>query len=347
MRPQLPKTFHPAATEPEKATIVEVKEGSESTNIDIVMTRPFTSFTVSGRVVDGETGKPLAKIQFGIFRVNEQTSYSVQGGTPSNAAGEFRFSNLMPGNYSVYVVPGNNVRSELVSFEVIDRDIKDLLIKTTKGASLSGVVVVEGGEGKALPPGLGNTMVFARFEESEPGFHLTPRNIGPDGTFTISGLPGGKARFQLFQVMRQPDAPVYDIVRVERNGMLQPDGVDLKEGEDLAGLRLVVKAMNGKIRGVVKGENGEAAFQWVSLSFVRVEDDPMKSGATSLSSDQIDSRGRFLIDGLAPGNYVISVQAMLTDGRQLGAKQQVTVTDNTVTEVTLTLKADDPNPCQE
>ena len=33
-----------------------------------------------------------------------------------------------------------------VTFEVVDRNLTDLLIKTTKGSSLSGVVVLEGNE---------------------------------------------------------------------------------------------------------------------------------------------------------------------------------------------------------
>ena len=100
---------------------------------------------MSGRIIDGETGKPLPNITYGITQHYDGGSSSTSGAR-SNADGEFTFENLLPGKYSVYVEPEPNseIRANPVPFEVTDHDITGLVIKTVKGATLSGVVVIEG-----------------------------------------------------------------------------------------------------------------------------------------------------------------------------------------------------------
>jgi len=347
LRPLYKQTFHPSVIDFEKATIIEVKEGDEYSNIDILVSRPATTFKISGRVVDGETGKPIAKISFGIERKSDQGSYSTEGGTMTNSAGEFKLDNLVPGTYSIYLLPHSTARAEPLPFVVVDQDVKDLLIKTSKGASVSGVIVLEGSEDKAFRPRHREMLIYARLSQYVPGFHLSPQPVTPDGTFRIGGLPSGKVHFEVFEATRQAGAPRYGIVRVERNGEQQPDGIDLKDGEDVSGLRLVFREQSGKIQGLVKVEKGDLNFAYVSLSIVKVEDDPMtKTAGRSMTSDHIDSRGHFVIDGLLPGTYEVQVMALQVGAKnRLNAKQQVTVTNNTVTEVTLTL-SDKPEPDQ-
>src|SRR6185295_16302689 len=52
----LRQTFYPSVTDPEKATILEVTESSEIKDIDIVTSAATSTFKITGRVVDGETG---------------------------------------------------------------------------------------------------------------------------------------------------------------------------------------------------------------------------------------------------------------------------------------------------
>ena len=63
------QVFHPDATEPAKATVIEVSEGSEAANVDIVLGRALQTFSVTGRVVDGEKGLPVPNLRFGVQRV--------------------------------------------------------------------------------------------------------------------------------------------------------------------------------------------------------------------------------------------------------------------------------------
>lgn len=161
------------------------------------------------------------------------------------------------------------------------------------------------------------------------------------GSFRISGLGQGFARFQFHS--REPnDQRQLALLRVERDGVAQPQGVSVKDGEQVSGLRLVVKYLTGAIHGQVKIEGDEPVPNsrisvWINLM------DPLGQGpifSTSGQSPQLDSRKRFVVESLAAGTYEVNV-AVFEPGRQDTMKiykQEVTVTDNAVSEVTITIK---------
>ena len=58
------------------------------------------------------------------------------------------------------------------------------------------------------------------------------------------------------------------------------------------------------------------------------------------SSPQLDSRKRFVVEGLAAGTYEVNVGVFEPNRQDSNRvlKQQVTVSDNAVSEVTITIK---------
>lgn len=337
-------TFYPSVTDVEKGTAIEVKEGSEATNIDIVVGRPVSSYKVSGRIVDAETGKPLVNINYGVYqgRGDHSGGSSVVGRNFTNANGEFTLENVRPGKYVVFIAPNDSdLRGDSVPFEVVDRDVNDLVINAGKGASLSGVVVFEGsGESTNAikPDGL---FINAWVENVDRYYGVSDHRIGADGSFRFGGLQKGHVRFSLTSRTRNDRKPI-DIVRVERDGVAQTSGLTVKDGEQVTGLRLVVKYLTGVIRGEIKVEDDES-LPSSRLSIWLTPLDPNRTWYQSpgTPSPQLDSRKRFLMEGLSAGTYEIVV-AVFEQGRYDTSritKQQVTVTDNTVSEVTITIKS--------
>ncbi|HTH19951.1 MAG TPA: hypothetical protein VL912_07715, partial [Candidatus Udaeobacter sp.] len=131
-----------------------------------------------------------------------------------------------------------------------------VLIKTAAGASLSGTVLLEGtpdrNTGKAAP---GWLSVHLRNEAL--GFTSSQSTeIKRDGSFRIGGLPAGTVIFSVGSWSSTGDARPIPISRVERDGVVQPNGLQVQSGEHLTGIRVVAAYASGSIRGVVKVEPG-------------------------------------------------------------------------------------------
>ena len=339
------QTFYPSVTDVEKATLIEITEGGEISNIDIVMGRPLTTFRVTGRIVDGETGKPLPNVMYAIGQKSSDGSQQITfGGKLANARGEFKLENLLPGKYSVFVENdrNSNFRGNSVPFEVVDRDISDLVIKLSKGSTLSGVVVLEGAEEKALPTTLSGLYIRAWLPNSESNFAgNSAAPVKPDGSFTIGGLRSGITRIDV-DPMPLSGSKYLAVVRVERDGIAQPGGINVKEGEQVTDVRVVIKYLTGTIRGQVKIEGSEPPPASRISVWLRPVDDARTGYLVMMhdASTDVDSRGRFIFDGLAAGTYDVNV-TVFDPGQPYSnqtSKQQVIVTDNTVSEVTVTLK---------
>src|SRR5436190_2078357 len=150
-RPPFPVTYYPDELDVKKAAAVDVDEGTEASNIDIKVGPPARTFTVTGRVVESEDGKPVPKVWISLSRIvvsdaNHTSSYSEGAESITDSQGEFRLQNVAPGKYEVSIYAGDGsdfLPQGPVQFEVADADVTDLAVKLTRGALISGVVVVE------------------------------------------------------------------------------------------------------------------------------------------------------------------------------------------------------------
>src|SRR5262249_11845583 len=151
-----------------------------------------------------------------------------------------------------------------------------------------------------------------------------------------TGLAAGRMMFQL-----QPREP-FRIIRVERDGMVYPQGVEIKEHEQITNLRVVVGHANGAISGVItKPTDLELPANSRLRVVVRRTDDVAPCSYTA--PVDADVRGRFRIDGLVPGTYEITGSVFMTvppveRPRISPARQTVVVTSGAVTDVTITLQ---------
>ena len=328
------QTFYPSVNDPSKATVIEVGEGSEVTNVDITLRRVQSGFTVTARVVDAETGQPIADARCGLEKFRENGSFA-QSGMPTNGLGEVRLEHVAPGKYALFVepTPPRVAYAEPLRFEVVDQDVKDLVLKVSSGSSIAGTIVFEGLDEKAARTKLADVMLFVHSMNPE-GNHMSGGSapqamINADGSFTASGLRSGTLYFSLWSPRKGPTGE-YEVTRVERDGVVQPN-IQIKAREQIKGVRLIVRSRSGRIRGILKIENGKLPTSRVYVSAKRVGEENFEVGI------QVDDRGRFVSDGLAAGVYEVRVIAYVDGARPLQTKQQVVVNDNQVTEITLTL----------
>ena len=243
------RTFHPAATDALQATIIEVTEGSEATNVNITLPDAIVHYSAHGRIIDGDTDQPIANVTYGVRKyITEGLIHGLTTGAVSNKDGEFKLENLSPGKYAVFVEvpPGSDWRAEYVRFEVTDQDVTGLIVRTSKGASASGVIVLEGTDDKTIYEKLRNAHVYAHVStQNSARTSLQSSTISQDGSFRIGGLQAGTVNFGIGMQR-------FHIVRVEGAGLAQTQGIELKDREHIAGLRLIVNYANGRDPGGCK-----------------------------------------------------------------------------------------------
>jgi hypothetical protein len=246
---------------------------------------------------------------------------------------------MIPGRYAAFVWTDVETGgySDPVMFEIAEGDVSGLELKMRRGASISGIAVVEGATDRSVLAKLSQLRLSANPSQptdavSVPIFAGT--TINPDGSFRITGLRPGKNRLNLYSY---PPIPGFTLARVEREGIASRE-IEVAPGAQITGLRVVIEYGTGIVRGIVKLENGTLPEGLRMNIMARRTDEtngPMSRGS------QVDARGHYLIEGLATGEYEISLYAYLvtTSSRPRGfppIKQNVTVTSGVATEVNLT-----------
>jgi hypothetical protein len=263
----------------------------------------------------------------------------------TNSQGDFVAEGLIPGKYGVYLFPnqGSGMRVDSTTFDIIDQDLSGLTFKLMQGASLSGVVVFE----------TDNKAALAKLSELQlRTFVVNPTGgggmgssatspIAPDGSFLLSGLPGGTAQIMIGAIGNPFPPKGFNIARIERDGVASGRGVEIKDGEQVTGLRVVVAYGNATLRGVVTFENGELPPG--GRIFVRLA----KPGEnlSNMRPPQVDARGHFLVEGLAAGAYEVHVSVSAVQGMQVrNVKRDVSVQDGVTTDITIVV---DMTPLQK
>jgi hypothetical protein len=324
------------------SSVLRFREKNEGAQLNVQGGQSTGTYGSGGRVIDAVTGQPLA----GIHLVYGQPANDTNNGgfvsfaiAQSNTLGEFRLEHLKPGHYALYIlssVDHSDLYSDVVYFDVVDGDVVNLEVQARHGSKLSGFVVPAGVTGPAALAGLSSVKVVAAVP-SIGNLRLGIANvtaIGPDGSFQFTGLRPGKAFIDL--KADNETLTGLSILRIEQNGVEQKQGIEIKPGEDILNLRILIADGTGVIRGQVRVEGGI-----------------LPAGARMLASisnqlrfangyAQVDEDGRFVISGLAAGDYEITLNTYHPPPRQATRllptlKQTVKVTDANESVVVFTI----------
>ncbi|MCI0663230.1 MAG: carboxypeptidase-like regulatory domain-containing protein, partial [Acidobacteria bacterium] len=261
-----PRTYHPDATEEKLAKAIEIKEGDEVTDADIRLASPVKTYEASGRVIDAETGKPLQLASLQCNAISEDNNRPIMFSTSAqtDSLGNFRVVGLPSSRYviSLNISPLDNYSSEESYFEINDDNVSGLEVKAIRAASISGSVVLEGGSNLSDSIDPQRDALGASISPMEAGGNSNPArssNIGlfapikNDGTFQLTGLPPGSVGFRFWG--RGPNSP--RIRRVERDGVEVKSRIEIRPGEKITNVRIVLVLANSTIVGQVKFIGGQ------------------------------------------------------------------------------------------
>lgn len=306
------RTFYPEVVEESQAKIIEVTSGGEVESIDIklVAASRGKTFAATGRVIEAETGKPVPGVMIGYGVTKEGSGSFGFGNSATNSAGEFRLEGLTPNTYNTFVIgleASENYASQ-VNFEITGSDVSGLEIKMNRGASISGVAVIEGSADPKLREKLTKVRISAQnIGGDDPlgvqiDFGGGAGQIAANGTFKLGGVKPGKVRLSAMTFMAEKG---FSLLRVEHNGT-EVKELQVSAGERLTGLRLVFAYGTASIAGRVEVRGGNLPAG--TRLFVRARregaaDDPFGGGLPV----QVDARGQFLIEGLTAGTYRLTL----------------------------------------
>lgn len=300
-------------------------------------------YSASGRVIDAVTAQPIAGAHFVYGRPANNRN---NGGFVSyhigqtDTAGEFNLPHLKPGHYVLYVsssLDRSDLYSDVLNFDVVNADVANLEVQAQHGSKLSGFVI---------PAGVTNAATLARLSTvkivaSVPSLGdlrvgiSSVTTIAPDGSFQFAGLRPGKAFINLKADNENLNG--LSILRLERNTGELKQGMEIKPGEDIYDVRLIIADGTGVIRGQVRVLGGTL---------------PAGARMSAAISNQlrfangyaeVDADGRFVISGLAAGTYNVALITYNPPPRQSvqllpPMNQTVIVTDANESSVIFTLR---------
>jgi hypothetical protein len=237
-------------------------------------------------------------------------------GTGSSSRGRISAS----GEFSIHPEPGEHVLIAQgatggvagLRVSVADADVTGLRLVLAKGGRLSGRVVFEGTssplasdvELEAWSADFDSRLITTMPGSASP---LNSVKANRDGTFEIPNLFGARE----IRVRTTPPGWVVKSITVEGRNIADTP-IDFDGGSELAGVRIVLTDRGAQLTGVVTdGERRDVK----DYSVVVLADDPTRMRRPSRVAQWVrpDQTGRFTVDGLAPGVYLIAAVDQVTD----------------------------------
>jgi hypothetical protein len=309
------RVYYLKATSESEAKVIEVSEGSEATNVDITVSDPIDTHNVYGRVVDADTGQPVDGVKVVVDVVSGDGLHDGDRGMDelqSGPNGAFRFFGLAPGKYAIF----NRSRfndgfiGKPIIFDISAGDVNGVELKVRRSSgAISGIVVIEGTNDPNVLAKLSQINLYASVHPADPklgaGVEMSPVKVNADGSFRFSGLPAGKTWIH----HSHQDYGDLTMARIELNGALIGGGIEIAAGEQVTGVRVVLLHGALTLRGEMKVTGGTLPAG-CRFSIYALGTD--QNYEFSRSAD-IDDRGQFAIEKLAPGEYEIRVAPRCVD----------------------------------
>ncbi len=268
------KTYYPEGETSKDAKTLELIPGQEQPDINISLPERRL-YGISGRIAKKGSGDPLANFRIVFNKLSDRDAQVAEGfagvSTDSNKAGEWKLTNLPPGKYRITISQGYSYDSDRQKdaakktekypnmskeIEISDKNLADLNFEVPAEAAINGTIIVEGGG--FVPPGVRLYALFDRAAgEGFTGFDYEQfQPTSPSGakemTFRIGKLSGGNYRLVSFENQKYY---LKSVTLGSRDLLNSP--LEVREGEELQGVRVVLAANMGTIKGKVAGYDGK------------------------------------------------------------------------------------------
>jgi hypothetical protein len=346
-------TYFPGTINTAEAQRITIAAGQDAPNTDFAMV-PARLARIAGFVINS-AGKPVEGTIVEAVSRSGEAAFSPESGSSSATGrnGAFILAGIPPGDYLLRSQPlqitttgagdmmtftarvGGESEIGSVAVTVAGENLSNVVIATSKGATLIGQVTFDGG---AKPGSLTGLQISARpASMGAPGMGFPDNSgmIAADGSFALRNLSGTR----LIRVEGLPKG--WMLKSVLANGVDVTDtGIDFKGGEAQAGIDVVLTSKVTGITGSVKGPSGAPISDYTVIVF---SDDPQRwtlPNTRYVVSAHPNEDGRFEISGVPEGGYYAAATDALPadDGTALDPdvldRLKIAATKVTATEAT-------------
>jgi protocatechuate 3,4-dioxygenase beta subunit len=323
-------TYFPGTSNLADARRVVVGVGEAATAVDFQLIPGRTS-TVAGTAVDS-LGRPLINRNIALVQtlVGPAFGMLVTGGSATSAAdGSFTIDSVPPGEYKLQAqttretqtVQGTVLEVATVPITLDGADVTNLSLTTSMGWMASGRLTAETGGPPDAPRdrfGLVARLIdsaAAPFGGAPPpppppggsGVIADSGRVKEDWTFAVTPIFGA-ARLRV----SVPDG--WGVKAILQNGRdISDDVLEMKSGEELAGLQVIVTDRVTTVSGQLVDDKGAAQSNGTVIVFA----DPAEKWSEDsrwVRAVRPDQQGRYQIKGLPPGDYLAIALDYVEDG---------------------------------
>ena len=283
-----PPIFYPSTSDMPQAQKMMVNPGDEL-HADFALV-PMQAVSIQGRVVNGLTNRPITKPNVAAYW-GENTAVMARTAELAEQENGFEIRGIGPGTYTLRTTfsdDGENFTDER-TVEVTSQGIKNLVIAGLPDFEVTGHVRLENARLPAWYP----SVEFASVGPKVGSIFRVGTNRG-DLQFNGKLHPGDHYKVNV------PNLPQdFYLKSVKVSGREVPN-TDLVIGGRRAELDLLVSPAGGHIEGMALNDRKEP----VSGSYLLlVPDFSDKINVDAIRTMRADSKGKFVLRGLAPGLY--------------------------------------------
>ena len=292
-----PRTYYPGTARADQARYVQV-EKNRTRSVEFSLSLASLN-RLSGAVVNSRGETP------------EMTGVMLRhaGGAHFGGFGagvkrnQFALTTIPPGDYWLVVTTqtsGSDLEFALKPVTMAGHDVVEPTIRTAPGVTLAGVVEMDSRDGTSRPRSVSIAAISTLFPGvlDDPNQRARPVRVAPDGRFTFSNLFGPR----LFRINIDQSSALQAVLFDGRDVTDIP--VDLRDSKDVRGLRVVVTNRTGVVSGSLADAGIDAAGTQVVLFSEDEKRWVFESRYTRVSEVRAD--GRFEVEGLLPGRYLIA-----------------------------------------
>jgi len=303
--------FYPGTPDAQAALAVNAGPGADIGGVDFTLLRVKTR-SVQGVVVESVTGQPVNTASVSLVPRGPSVTGSV--GTPVNN-GQFSFRGVLPGAYYLVATLRLNSREDgtlimgggRMPVDVGAADVDRLAVVIYPPAKISGEARTEGRPSERTD-GL-YTVVTLKSDAVAPGaaaFATAYGSFKEDQEFTIDPVIPGDYRVQVENL--PPDTYVKSVRFGGDDALNGTVQISPRSSDRLS---IVLSTNSGTVEGTVSARNGARLS---NAAAALVPDASHRQRADLYRSAYTDDSGRFRLEGVAPGVYVLFSWEDIEDG---------------------------------